>query len=472
MSEQIITRFAPSPTGFLHIGGARTALFNWLYARGRGGKMLLRIEDTDRSRSTEAAVDAILDGMRFMGLEWDGEAVSQFSRMARHAEVAHELLRTGHAYRCYATQEELEAMREAARLEGRSYAYDRRWRDRDASESPAGAPHVIRFKMPLEGETVIDDLVQGPVTFQNRDLEDLVILRSDGTPTYNLSVVVDDHDMGVTHIIRGDDHLINAAKQTLIYQAMGWKIPSMSHIPLIHGPDGAKMSKRHGALGVDAYRAMGYLPAALRSYLARLGWSHGDQEIFSTDDLLAHFDISNVNKAPSRFDFQKLENTNAHFMRAMEDGALMQAYMAFLPYIDGGSDFLQGLDETTRARLLAALPSGKARAKTLVDLHGYFGFIFRTRPLAIEGADASLLNDETRPYLAAVHDALGSLAEWTPHSLDASVKETVEKLGVKFGKVGQPLRIALAGTSAAPGITDILMIFGREESLARLRDAL
>ena len=315
MTETVVTRFAPSPTGFLHIGGARTALFNWLYARGRGGKMLLRIEDTDRERSTEAAIDAILDGLTWLGLDWDGETVYQFSRSARHREVVEQLLAAGRAYRCYATPEELAQMREKARSEGRAKLYDGRWRDRDPSEAPPGVKPVIRLKAPLTGETVIEDQVQGRVVWQNENLDDLVLLRSDGTPTYMLAVVVDDHDMGVTHIIRGDDHLTNAARQTQIYDALGWSVPVMAHIPLIHGPDGSKLSKRHGALGVDAYRAMGYLPAAMRNYLVRLGWSHGDQEIFSTEEMIAAFDLPQIGRSPARFDFAKLESLNGHYMR-------------------------------------------------------------------------------------------------------------------------------------------------------------
>ena len=323
MSDPVITRFAPSPTGFLHIGGARTALFNWLYARGRGGKMLLRIEDTDRERSTKAAIDAILEGLNWLGLDWDGDAVYQFSRAARHREVVEQLLAAGMAYRCYASPEELAAMREKARSEGRSKLYDGRWRDRDPGEAPPGVKPAIRLKAPLTGETVVEDQVQGRVTWQNEDLDDLVLLRSDGNPTYMLAVVVDDHDMGVTHIIRGDDHLTNAARQTQIYQALGWTVPVMAHIPLIHGPDGSKLSKRHGALGVDAYRAMGYLPAAMRNYLVRLGWAHGDQEIFSTEEMIAAFDLPAIGRSPARFDFAKLENLNGHYMRQTADAELL-----------------------------------------------------------------------------------------------------------------------------------------------------
>src|SRR5271154_763289 len=349
----VVTRFAPSPTGFLHIGGARTAWFNWLYARGRGGKMLLRIEDTDRERSTQAAIDAILDGLDWLGIAWDGDVIYQFSRAARHREVAEAMLTTGHAYRCYASPQELTEMREAARKEGRSKLYDGRWRDRDPGDAPPGVKPAIRLKAPLTGETVIDDQVQGRVVWQNENLDDLVLLRSDGTPTYMLAVVVDDHDMDVTHIIRGDDHLTNAARQKQIYQALGWPVPVMAHIPLIHGPDGSKLSKRHGALGVDAYRAMGYLPAALRNYLVRLGWSHGDQEIFSTEEMVAAFDLPAIGRSPSRFDFVKLENMNGHFMRATPAAELLKLFIDTLPYLAGGEEILAGLNETGQAKLAA-----------------------------------------------------------------------------------------------------------------------
>src|ERR1700754_3749470 len=343
MTEPVVTRFAPSPTGFLHIGGGRTALFNWLYARRHGGKMLLRIEDTDRERSTEPAIAAILDGLSWLGLDWDGDTVYQFSRVARHREVAEQMLASGHAYRCYASPDELTAMREKARADGKTRLYDGRWRDRDAADAPAGVKPAIRLKAPLTGETVVEDQVQGRVTWQNENLDDLVLLRSDGTPTYMLAVVVDDHDMGVTHIIRGDDHLTNGARQKQIYEALGWTVPVMAHIPLIHGPDGAKLSKRHGALGVDAYRAMGYLPAAMRNYLVRLGWSHGDQEIFSTDEMIAAFDLPAIGRSPARFDFAKLESLNGHYMRSSSEHDLLAAIDALLPYLPNGADIASKL---------------------------------------------------------------------------------------------------------------------------------
>src|ERR1700757_3162020 len=362
MTSSVVTRLAPSPTGFLHIGGARTALFNWLYARGRGGKMLLRIEDTDRQRSTTEAIDAIIDGLKWLELEWDGDVVYQFSRAARHREIAEQLLAEGKAYHCYATAEELDEMRKKARAEGRTRLYNGLWRDRDPSEAPAGMAPTIRLKAPQTGETVIDDQVQGRVVWQNENLDDLVLLRGDGTPTYMLAVVVDDHDMGVTHIIRGDDHLINAARQKQIYDALGWDVPSMSHIPLIHGPDGSKLSKRHGALGVDAYRALGYLPAALRNYLVRLGWSHGDNEIFSTDEMIAAFDLPQIGRSAARFDFAKLESLNGHYMRTASDTELVAAIEAMLPHIAGGPELARKLDPATKARLTAAMPGLKERA--------------------------------------------------------------------------------------------------------------
>src|SRR6201987_513161 len=368
MTEPVVTRFAPSPTGFLHIGGARTALFNWLYAKGRGGTMLLRIEDTGRERSTQAAIDAILDGLTWLGITWDGEAIYQFARSGRHREVAEQLLAQGNAYYCYASSEELTQMREAARREGRAKLYDGRWRDCDPGEAPPGVKPTIRLKAPLSGETVIDDQVQGRVVWQNENLDDLVLLRSDGTPTYMLAVVVDDHDMAVTHVIRGDDHLTNAARQKQIYDALGWPVPVMAHIPLIHGPDGSKLSKRHGALGIDAYRAMGYLPVALRNYLVRLGWSHGDQEIFSTEEMIKAFDLPAIGRSAARFDFAKLENLNGHYIRNTDDQSLVRMFEGVLDYVPDGSALKAKLNDVTRAQLLKAMPQLKERAKTLLDI--------------------------------------------------------------------------------------------------------
>src|SRR6059058_2148411 len=368
MTDSVVTRFAPSPTGFLHIGGARTALFNWLYAKKFGGKMLLRIEDTDRERSTKEAILAILDGLKWLELDWDGDVIYQFSRAARHREVAEQLLASGKAYRCYATAEELTAMREKARAEGRTRLYDGLWRDRDPAEVPEGMKPTIRLKAPQTGETVIEDQVQGRVVWQNENLDDLVLLRGDGNPTYMLAVVVDDHDMGVTHVIRGDDHLINAARQKQIYDALGWNVPTMAHIPLIHGPDGSKLSKRHGALGVDAYRAMGYLPAAMRNYLVRLGWSHGDQEIFSMQEMIAAFDLPQVGRSPARFDFAKLESLNGHYLRQAADSDLLAQVERVLPHLAGGPELAAKLTPQLREKLLAAMPGFKERAKTLVEL--------------------------------------------------------------------------------------------------------
>ncbi len=485
MTVPVVARFAPSPTGFLHIGGARTALFNWLYARGRGGKMLLRIEDTDRERSTKAAIDAIIDGLTWLGLTWDGEVVHQFARAGRHREVAEGMLASGHAYRCYCTPDELSQMREKARAEGRTRLYDGRCRERDPATIPAGAPSVIRLKAPLTGETVVDDQVQGRVTWQNENLDDLVLLRSDGTPTYMLAVVVDDHDMAVTHVIRGDDHLTNAARQTQIYQALGWSVPAMAHIPLIHGPDGSKLSKRHGALGVEAYRAMGYLPAALRNYLVRLGWAHGDQEIFSTEEMIAAFDLPAIGRSPARFDFAKLENLNGHYIRQTPDADLLAELERTLPFIveapepaklNGGlrerlSAIMAGLaDPILRGRFLAAMPGLKERAKTLIDLADAAWFIFAPRPLALDGNAAALLTDDARRILPALADMLEPVEPWSAEATEQAIRGFAERQGLKLGGVAQPLRAALTGRTTSPPIFDVLAVLGKRESLARLRD--
>lgn len=470
MTTPVVTRFAPSPTGFLHIGGARTALFNWLYARHTGGKMLLRIEDTDRQRSTDEATAAILDGLAWLGLNCDGEPVSQFERADRHRAIAEELVAKGEAYYCYSSQEELEAMREKARTEGRPPRYDGTWRDRDPAEAPEGVKPVIRIKTPREGETVVEDQVQGTVRFPNKDLDDFIILRSDGSPTYMHAVVVDDHDMGVTHIIRGDDHLTNAARQTVIYRAMGWEVPVMAHIPLIHGPDGAKLSKRHGALGVEAYREMGYLPSALRNYLARLGWSHGDDEIMSDEDMIRWFDIVDVNKGAARFDFQKLEALNGVHMRQMDDAKLLDVLVDTLPYLDGGKALLDALDETRKNQLLQALPGLKERAKTLVELVDSAAFLFAKRPLSIDEKAAQLLDENARQLLAEILPVLQNVGDWTLANIEAAVRVFAEQTERKLGKVAQPLRAALVGRTTSPGIFDVLSVLGREESLARIRD--
>ncbi len=470
MSETIVTRFAPSPTGFLHIGGARTALFNWLYARGRGGKMLLRIEDTDRERSTQAAIDAILEGLTWLGLDWNGDTVYQFSRSERHREVAHALLETGRAYRCYATPEELAEMREKARSEGRAKLYDGRWRDRDPSEAPPGAASVIRLKAPLTGETVIEDQVQGRVVWQNENLDDLVLLRSDGTPTYMLAVVVDDHDMGVTHVIRGDDHLTNAARQTQIYNALGWPIPVMAHIPLIHGPDGSKLSKRHGALGVDAYRAMGYLPAAMRNYLVRLGWSHGDQEIFTTEEMVAAFDLPQIGRSPARFDFAKLESLNGHYLRQTSDTDLLAELERVLPHIVGGTQLAAKLTPQIRQKLLAAMGGLKERAKTLVELADGARFIVADRPLGLDENAAGLLTPDARALLGDLSEDLKALEPWNVETTEQAVRAFAERKGIKLGSVAQPLRAALTGRTTSPPIFDVLAVLGKSESLGRLQD--
>jgi len=470
MTETIVTRFAPSPTGFLHIGGARTALFNWLYARGRGGKMLLRIEDTDRERSTSAAIDAILDGLSWLGLDWDGDTVYQFSRSHRHREVVEELLAAGHAYRCYASPEELAEMREKSRREGRSKLYDGRWRDRDPSDAPPGVKPVIRLRAPLTGETAIEDQVQGRVVWQNENLDDLVLLRSDGTPTYMLAVVVDDHDMGVTHVIRGDDHLTNAARQTQIYNALGWHVPVMAHIPLIHGPDGSKLSKRHGALGVDAYRAMGYLPAAMRNYLVRLGWSHGDQEIFSTQEMVAAFDLAQIGRSPARFDFTKLESLNGHYMRQTADADLLAEIERVLPHIAGGRELAAKMTPALRQKLLAAMGGLKERAKTLIELVDGARFIIAARPLALDDKAAGVLTAEARALLGELAEDLNAIEPWTAEATEQAVRAYAERRGAKLGSVAQPLRAALTGRITSPPIFDVLAVLGKDESLGRLRD--
>jgi glutamyl-tRNA synthetase len=470
MSSPVITRFAPSPTGYLHIGGGRTALFNWAYAKRMGGSMLLRIEDTDRERSTAAAIDAIIEGLTWLGLDWAGEPVSQYGRAARHREVAELLLAQGKAYRCYCTPQELDEMRARAEAEKRPIRYDGTWRDRDPSEAPVGLKPAIRFRAPQEGETVVEDAVQGRVVIPNKDLDDLIILRSDGNPTYNLSVVVDDHDMGVTHIIRGVDHLTNAARQTQIYRAMGWRVPHMSHIPLIHGPDGAKLSKRHGALGVEAYRAMGYLPEAMRNYLARLGWSHGDDEIFSTDQMVEWFNLEQIGKSAARFDFAKLENLNGHYIRHTADDRLLAQFIDFLPHAEGGPEMKAKIDEALMAKLLRAMPGLKERAKTLVELMKGAQFLFAQRPLPMDEKAAQIIREGGAEVLKSVVPVLEQVENWLAHDIESAVKTHAEAQGLKLGKVAQPLRAALTGTSTSPGIFDVLEVLGRAESLARLKD--
>lgn len=470
MPDTLITRFAPSPTGFLHIGGGRTALFNWLYARGRGGKMLLRIEDTDRERSTKAAIDAIIDGLAWLGITWDGDVIHQFARAARHGEVAEQLLAAGKAYRCYASPQELDEMREAARREGRSVRYDGRWRDRNPSDAPAGVKPVIRLKAPTTGETAIEDRVQGRVVWQNENLDDLVLLRSDGTPTYMLAVVVDDHDMGVTHVIRGDEHLNNAPRQKHIYDALGWEVPTMAHIPLLHGADGTKMSKRHGALGIDAYRAMGYLPAALRNYLVRLGWSHGDQEIFSTEEMIQYFDLPEIGRSPARFDLMRLDNLNGHYMRQMGGAELMAELERALPYLKDGAELAQKLTPELRQRLIAAMPGLKERAKTLVELVAAARYLFSGRPLVLDDKAAAVLTPAARALIGEMSEELKAVEPWDAAATEQAVRAFAERRGVKLGSVAQPLRAALTGRTTSPPIFDVLAVLGKSESLGRLRD--
>ena len=472
LKSEVVTRFAPSPTGFLHIGGARTALFNWLFAKANGGKMLLRIEDTDQARSTDEAVEAIKDGLSWLGLTWDGDPISQFSRGSRHREIAEQMVADGKAYYCYTTPEELTEMREKARAEKRSPRYDGRWRDRDPSEAPEGVAGVIRLMAPLEGDTIVHDMVQGDVKFSNKDLDDLILLRSDGSPTYMLAVVVDDHDMGVTHIIRGDDHLTNAARQILIFNALGWDVPIMAHVPLIHGPDGAKLSKRHGAVGAEAYRAMGYLPEAMRNYLVRLGWAHGDDEIIPTDQLIKLFGFDGMGKAAARFDFKKLENLNGHYIRAADDDYLLSQLELIAPEIESGAEIAAGLNEKQRAQILSAMPTLKERAKTLIELAAGTKFITATRPLDINEKAAAILESGGTDILANLQPHLVALDEWDTDSIEAAIREFSESAELKLGKVAQPLRAALTGTNVSPGVFDVMVVLGKDECISRLADQL
>ena len=502
-SAQPIVRFAPSPTGYLHIGGGRTALFNWLYARHTGGTFVLRIEDTDRERNNPDAVAAILDGLTWLELNWTGEAVSQFSRAGRHAEVAHALLAGGHAYHCYCSPQEIDAARDTAKAEGRPQLFLSPWRDRDAKDAPAGIKPTIRLKAPREGETAVGDKVQGHVVFQNKEFDDLIILRSDGSPTYNLAVVVDDHDMGVTHVIRGVDHLTNAGRQTQMYNAMGWTVPVWAHVPLIHGPDGAKLSKRHGALGIEAYRAMGFLPQALRNYLVRLGWSHGDSEIISTDQLIEWFDFDGLGRSPSRFDFKKLLDLNGHYIREASDGDLLKRIGDLLPLLDfeaiaateldpkapprpdvefakrmladwPGIKTGNGLRERYEAigwnKFAAAIPGLKERSKTLLDFVDGALFLIAPRPLRMEDKANAALDDGARAVIAALIPRFESAASWTPAALEDVVRAYAEETGAKLGKVAQPLRAALTGRAVSPPVFDVLAVLGRDEALARLND--
>jgi len=462
----VVVRFAPSPTGFLHIGGARTALFNWLFAKHHGGTFRLRIEDTDRTRSTPEAVAAIIDGLDWLGLSWDGEVVYQSARAVRHADMARQLLAASRAYKCYCSPAELEAMREKARAERRSVRYDGTWRDRDPAEAPPGVPPVIRLKAPQQGSTTIRDRVQGDVTVANSELDDLIILRTDGSPTYNLSVVVDDHDMAITHVIRGDDHLNNAFRQTQIYHALDWPIPEFAHVPLIHGPDGTKMSKRHGAVGVDAYRDLGYLPEAMRNYLLRLGWGHGDDEIISTEQAIGWFDFDAVGRAPARFDFAKLDNLNGHYIRSTEDDRLVAMIVERLEKMSG-----HPLSETHRARLVRAMPELKMRPKTLAELAANSLFLVKPRPIGADEKAAKLLTRDAGNVLRALLQRLDRSA-WQHSALEECVRKYAAENGIKLGSVAQPLRAALTGSTASPGIFEVMVVLGREETLGRIADAL
>jgi glutamyl-tRNA synthetase len=464
MSEQVVTRFAPSPTGFLHIGGARTALFNWLYARGRGGQFLLRIEDTDRARSTPEATTAILQGMEWLGLDHDGEVISQFDNAARHAEVAVELLAGGKAYKCFSSPEEIAAFREAALAEGRSTLFRSPWRDADAASHP-DAPFVIRIKAPLTGETVIKDRVQGDVVIRNEQLDDMVLLRSDGTPVYMLAVVVDDHDMGVTHVIRGDDHLNNAARQMMIYQAMGWDVPTWAHIPLIHGPDGKKLSKRHGALGAQEYQVMGYPAAGMRNYLARLGWSHGDDEFFTDAQALEWFDLDGIGKSPARFDLKKLENLSGLHIAQSDDAALQHEIVAFLA-VSGG----KSLTASQLHMLEKAMPCVKERAKTLPELLEKAHFALTSRPIVPDEKAAKTLDAVSRGILEELTPHLQDVS-WSRDELETVLNAFAESKGTKFGKLAGPLRAALAGRSVTPSVFDMMLVLGQDETRARLTEA-
>ena len=463
-ARPIVTRFAPSPTGYLHIGGARTALFNWLYARGHGGTFLLRIEDTDRERSTPEATEAILSGLRWLGLDWDGEVVSQFDRRDRHAEVAHAMLARGTAYKCFATAEEIAAFRAEAEARGTYALFQSPWRDADPASHP-DAPYAIRMKAPRDGATVIEDAVQGTVTFQNDQLDDMIVLRSDGTPTYMLAVVVDDHDMGVTHVIRGDDHLNNAARQTMVYQAMGWDIPVWAHIPLIHGPDGKKLSKRHGATAIGDYQGLGYPAAGMRNYLARLGWSHGDDEFFTSEQAMAWFDLPGIGRAPARLDFKKLENICGQHIAGTEDAALLHELEAFLAAAGRAP-----LTETQRDRMERGMYCLKDRAKTFVELVEKAQFIMASHPIDRDEAAQKALDPVSRGILKSLTPRLQT-ATWTKDGLEPILTEAAAEDGLGFGKLAAPLRAALAGRTVSPSVYDMMLVIGRDETIARLEDA-
>ncbi len=463
-SSPIVTRFAPSPTGFLHIGGARTALFNWLYARGRGGRFLLRIEDTDRERSTPEATAAILRGLTWLGLDWDGDVVSQFDRRDRHAEVANQMLMRGTAYKCFSTQDEIAAFRAEAEARGSYAVFQSPWRDADPATYP-DTPYVIRMRAPRDGETVIDDRVQGTVRFRNDQLDDMICLRSDGTPTYMLAVVVDDHDMAVTHIIRGDDHLNNAARHKMVYDAMGWDLPIWAHIPLIHGPDGKKLSKRHGALGVEEYHAMGYPAAGMRNYLTRLGWAHLDAEIFTSDEAMKMFDLSGIGRAPARLDFKKLENTCGHHIAMADDAALLHEIKEFMS-VSGRAPFTQAQSDLLKKAMYCV----KDRAKTFPELIEKAHFALKHRPIVPDAGSAALLDTVSRGILKSLTLQLQN-ASWSKTDLEPILNAAAAEAGIGFGKLAQPLRAALAGRTATPSVYDMMLVIGRDETIARLQDA-
>ena len=460
----VVTRFAPSPTGMLHIGGARTALFNWLFSRHHGGQFLLRVEDTDRERSTDEAVEAIFEGMKWLGLNWDQDPVFQSKSKARHQEIAAQLLADGKAYQCYASPEELTEMRETAKANGKPVRYDGRWRDRDPSEAPADIKPVIRFKAPNQGETVIDDQVQGQVTFESSQLDDMILVRSDGTPTYMLAVVVDDHDMGITHIIRGVDHLTNAARQAQVFMALGWDVPVFAHIPLIHGPDGAKLSKRHGALAAQAYRDQGFLPEAMRNYLARLGWSHGDDEIFTTDQMIEWFGLNAVGKSPARFDMDKLRSLNGTYIQQASDDRLIEL---ITPGLNTGNP----VSDDQLARIKSLMPELKKRAKDIPELAENAHFLVTNRPIEMIPKAAKLLKGDAPALLQELLNPLKSLEYWSAEALENCIKQFAESKDLKLGTIAQPLRAALTGSNASPGIFDVLAVLGRDESLGRIADA-
>jgi glutamyl-tRNA synthetase len=460
----VVTRFAPSPTGMLHIGGARTALFNWLFSRHHGGQFLLRVEDTDRERSTDDAVEAIFEGLRWLGLDWDQDPVFQSRNQARHQDVAAQLLAEGKAYHCYASPEELSEMREAAIATGKPMLHDGRWRDRDPSKAPDGVKPVIRFRAPDQGETVIDDQVQGNVTFDASQLDDMILVRSNGTPTYMLAVVVDDHDMKITHVIRGVDHLTNAARQAQLFMALGWDVPVFAHIPLIHGPDGAKLSKRHGALAAQAYRDQGFLPEAMRNYLARLGWAHGDDEIFATDQMIEWFGLDAVGKSPARFDMDKLRSLNGTYIQQATDARLIAL---ILPALGGDSE----ISAAKLARVTALMPELKKRAKDTPELTEKAKFLVMDRPIEMVPKAAKLLKEDAPALLGKILNQLKTLENWSSETLENCVKEFAETENLKLRSIAQPLRAALTGSNASPGIFDVLAVLGREESLGRIEDA-